>query len=392
MLRNHRLSRIAFTIVGLIVVFLLVQTWRRGLRPLGSDLSSFLDSSRAIVAGADPYRTGAAFPYLYPLFLAFVLIPLSYLPLSLSTPLWFVANMSALFGSIAMTARVSPQVDQENRYWGLPVLGLFILLFAQIQNQFVNSQVNCLVLLCTVLSVRYLLKGRRWLAAFCLAAAISVKPFTLILIIFVFVRREYRVAFGAIAIAAVLCSFPALLLGGRAGATLIDYVHSVIVGGALLSAEPFGHPPRFTLAGFLTYWVPVMAVRPEIKIVCTGIVVGCVLAVGRGTASASGKNTPHLHMLIFGLYLVAMLLVAPMSELHHEIFLIPSVTLLGLTVLGNEGNSAAVAACGLGVFFLLSLAGEFVRTVPFDFLAISTLFCCTAILVRSRISGLQSVA
>ena len=66
MLRNHRLSRIAFTIVGLIVVFLLVQTWRRGLRPLGSDLSSFLDSSRAIVP--EPIRIEQARPSLISIF------------------------------------------------------------------------------------------------------------------------------------------------------------------------------------------------------------------------------------------------------------------------------------------------------------------------------------
>ena len=44
------------------------------------------------------------------------------------------------------------------------------------------------------------------------------------------------------------------------------------------------------LAGFLTYWVPGMAVRPEIKIVCTGIVVGCVPLSGVGLRVRVGRT------------------------------------------------------------------------------------------------------
>ncbi len=195
-------------------------------------------------------------------------------------------------------------------------------------------------------------------------------------------------AFGATAIATALCCVPALLLGTNAGATLTDYARSVIVSGALLSPDAFGHPPRFTLAGFLAYWAPALAVWP-VKLLCAATVVGCVLVGGRNDHGSSRKDTRSHATLLFSLWLVAMLLISPMSELHHEIFLVPIVTFLGLTALGDSGRSSSIAVFGLAAFFLLSLAGGFMRTVPFDFLAISSLLGCGAVL--SRIAAREDV-
>src|SRR5204862_207695 len=65
---------------AVLCVVLFAQTWVRAERPNGIDLTSYLLSARALLHGDSPYLLPTPFPYLYPATLAFLLIPLTFVP------------------------------------------------------------------------------------------------------------------------------------------------------------------------------------------------------------------------------------------------------------------------------------------------------------------------
>src|SRR3954467_250331 len=82
--RKDRLAWVAAAIV--LTGVLLIQAETKALRPIGNDFTSYLDAARALAHGHNPYLASERFPYSYPLTLAWLLIPVSYLPLWLPPP------------------------------------------------------------------------------------------------------------------------------------------------------------------------------------------------------------------------------------------------------------------------------------------------------------------
>ena len=72
------------------------QTWHKAFRPGGNDLTSYLLSARALWDGQSPYGLETPFPYIYPLFLAFAIVPLAILPYGAAVIGWFAASVAAL--------------------------------------------------------------------------------------------------------------------------------------------------------------------------------------------------------------------------------------------------------------------------------------------------------
>src|SRR2546425_135045 len=99
--RLHKALRVLLLILA--VVFL-AQTHRKAARPGGYDFTSYLQSAQALAAGADPYHTGTPFPYIYPLFLAFLLVPLTYVPSAVAVTLWFALGAACLHISLKRSA------------------------------------------------------------------------------------------------------------------------------------------------------------------------------------------------------------------------------------------------------------------------------------------------
>ena len=368
-------QRAAQILLGLLILLLFIQTLGRAASPLGSDLASFLESSRALWHGRNPYETSSPFPYLYPLFLAFVLLPLTWIPLWLATTLWFAANMAALLYACRTTARLvlpGPQAGPLTA-WGVPAFLLFALMFDTIQSQFVNSQVNGLVLGGCVLCLGSLVDGRKTLAAVLLAAAIAVKLVPLLLVVFLLVRREFRASAIAVVCAAVFCLGPAVLLGDQGVPILVSYMRAIVVEGAFLSREAFGHPATYSLAGFVSFLAPATASLPWLKPVCGLAVIGGVVGLELWRPAVDPIDDRSAFVRRFSVFLAAMLLVTPMSEPHHQLLLIPGVIVVGLGMADDTRGLSRYEAGGLLLFFLLLYAGKFVAASPFAFLAVTML-------------------
>jgi hypothetical protein len=73
-------QRTLILLAALLLVLLAFQSFHMAAQGISNDFSSYLLSARALVDGSDPYHTGSPFPYIFPLSLAFLLIPFTWLP------------------------------------------------------------------------------------------------------------------------------------------------------------------------------------------------------------------------------------------------------------------------------------------------------------------------
>src|SRR5262245_3076639 len=110
---STNIRRILLILVAVISVVLCVHMLLKAHRPQGYDFSSYLLSADALLQGKNPYQTESIFPYLYPLFLCFFLIPFLTLPYWLSSFLWFFINLLSLIYAariLIITARQNLEI------------------------------------------------------------------------------------------------------------------------------------------------------------------------------------------------------------------------------------------------------------------------------------------
>ena len=95
----------ALALMGGLGVVLLFQAFRMAYRDEGYDFTSYLLAARALRDGGNPYQVAMPFPYLYPLFLAFALMPLTFVPYWLANAVWLVACLAGLVASCLLLER-----------------------------------------------------------------------------------------------------------------------------------------------------------------------------------------------------------------------------------------------------------------------------------------------
>jgi len=135
---SRRGLTLSFSLSLLILLIYFVQMFGKAYRDNGYDFTSYLLSSEALFAGTNPYQTGSPFPFIYPLFLCVVLMPLTLLPYWLSNAIWFLLNVAALYLSILVLDKF---YLNSLSYKGVVVLFLlpFLLLTNVIQNNCIGS-------------------------------------------------------------------------------------------------------------------------------------------------------------------------------------------------------------------------------------------------------------
>ena len=340
--RKAPVSRKALAGAAIVATVVLgAQTWHKAFRPGGNDLTSYLLSARALWDGQSPYGLDTPFPYLYPLFLAFVLGPLALLPYGAAVIGWFAASVAALGLILRRWASGSE----------LAIAAAVIVTFNIIQNNLLNGQVNFFVVLCCVLAVasagppkggHYVQKRREIQAGGWLGAAIALKLMPVLLVFYFLVRRQFRVILVAGAAALLLALAPALLLDGPLGS--VESGFSRIAGIYSQYVREFLAPMMTTpeASPVLAYSVAsvvhrTLGVGPAlwIDVLCAAAVLGTIAAVDVRTWRRRGD-----HLAAAGAYLVGIVLISPKSETHHLAFAIPAVALCSASLV-HEGFAFA---------------------------------------------------
>ncbi len=74
-------------------------------------------------------------------------------------------------------------------------------------------------------------------------------------------------------------------------------------------------------------------------------------------------------IIVISLYFLGILLVSPMSETHHLIFILPALTIVTYNILYLKSFNK-LTGINIIIFFLFYIAGTFYQANPFYFLSI----------------------
>jgi alpha-1,2-mannosyltransferase len=301
-------SRLLAGATLVVTVILGAQTWSKAVRPGGNDLTSYLLSARALWDGQSPYGLETPFPYIYPLFLAFSVIPLIALPYGAAVIGWFMASVGALGGVLRRCAAGSD----------LAALAAVAVTFSSIQNTLLNGQVNFFVVLCCVFAIVAARARRVTAAGVWLGVGTAIKLMPALLVVYLLVRRQFRAAAVAAATAVALSVVPGLLIDG----SLIDvYSQFARELQGSVATVPAGGVLAFSISGVVQQ---VSGAGPSLvlDVLCAAAVLGTIAVVDVQVWRPRGED-----FTAGAAYMAGIVLVSPKSETHHLVFIIPAVAL-----------------------------------------------------------------
>ncbi|MCX6554920.1 MAG: glycosyltransferase family 87 protein [Candidatus Aminicenantes bacterium] len=356
-------------ILGAIVLLLVVQMLGKVDRASGNDFTSYLSSSRALWQGGDPYKTESSFPYTYPLFLAFVLIPLSSLAEKPASLIWFALNACAFAYSCKVLINFLPQAWRDRargNFWPL-LLILSVLIFDVLQNHFLNGQVNLIVLALMILFIHHDIKSNNFKAAVFLSLAISIKVVPLILIMYLFFRKKFD---------SIVCTFlfisfwvfsPAVVAGNRMISYYQGYFQQFILKRVGSIGKMNASHVEFSLQYFLKKTTH--GIVPDFYLLILSVLLVTFPIIVLELVSLK-KNWRENRLWIFSLYLVAILLISPMSEVHHLVFFIPALFLCSMAVLYRTVERSIGQLLFLAATFSFLILAGLCRANVFYFVAL----------------------
>lgn len=312
------MRRVGVISLSLLFVIFAVQTFGKAYRPGGNDLTSYLAASRALVEGSNPYAIDTPFPYIYPLFLALALIPLTFFPYGAAVFVWFALSVSALAWSLAWIAKREDPGGRASDAVSIAAIVL-ILLTQIVQNNLLNGQVNFVVLACCIGAAAGAAQFR---AAAWWGAAIAIKILPLGLAPWWLLRSRTVIVLGAIAVAVALALVPVLVAGRAALDWTAGYLQG-FVGSSLETGAP-DDTLWFSVYGVVRLIAPDI---PWLPIVCAAIVLGAA-------ALTDARRRPGADdHVAFATYLAVIPLASPKSETHHLAFALPAAYVCALRLL-----------------------------------------------------------
>lgn len=374
---NDRKAQIV-TLASLAIALgiLLLQTYGKAYRPAGYDFSSYLLSAVALLSGHDPYHTASSFPFIYPLFLPFVLIPLTFLPYWFSVLLWFFLNVFSLALSVRILVDSAYLTDEGGVNQGLyvPLALLFFIFFSVIQNNLLNGQVNFIVLLFCLLFFEKYLAGQKILAALFLAIAVSLKLMPVVLCAYLVVRKDYRSVLLSLGMTLLLCFSPALVLGWKTMSFFGEYLNSFVLHQVAGNASAMDGSIYFSLSGFFAHVLPWTDHIPGHNLIFACVVMAIVLVPD---ICRRNRGLGERESWLISMYLLAIPLLSPVSEKHHLAFIFPAICLCVLTLVPRRKEFAFRKAVALLSVMGLYLTSRLYPEGPFIFFSIMVLLICT---------------
>ena len=232
-------------------------TLGKAYRSEGNDFSAYLLAAEALWAGGNPYQLEMVFPYIYPLTLATIIIPLAVVPYWFAITIWFVIGVVSLSAFVLVVIRTGASyLNQRSVAELVPWLGvLYLLLLEPIQANFLNEQANLLSLGLLALFLFGYARGSSSLTALGLAAAVAIKLVPAVLLFFLIVERRIVMAGLVAFITVMLMLAPAVVAGAQVADLYADYVNQFLV--PRLSGSSGDTPElAFSLSSTLTHKAP----------------------------------------------------------------------------------------------------------------------------------------
>jgi alpha-1,2-mannosyltransferase len=371
----------AAAITGLLALIVFtVQSCRKALREQGCDLTCYLDGGDLALAGETPYDAEAYFEFLYPPFFALEMTPLSILPIALASVIW---SLLTAF-SLVYLFRTVRNLVANGRKRAFDTRDLVVLVavaaigFRLIHANFANGQVNLIMVGMLTAFLVALRNGRDRSAGFWLALAVQTKTVPILLLGLLVVRGRWR-AIGWTAVFGIAMTLLPLLAWGtdtiaiyQDWFAMIDHkLKTYTIDMGAFTIDNAGNREYFTLRGMLATLWPATSPNAIAKYGCIATVLGTTLWFDR---SLHARKAPHATLAAFSLWLIAALLIAPMSEKHHLGMMLPAVALgLYAVIDGTRRQRIESLVWAGGAATAIALSKPFPYG-PFYFLAVVTVY------------------
>lgn len=381
--RNRRVQVLAVFLLAALAAVFWVQTYHKANRPIGYDVHAYLDSATAMASGENPYRVDRPIWCLYPPFFAVAAIPLTWLPEPVVHGTWFLVNVAALLLTMRLVVTHSASFTgiAWNRSAIVPSAAVVLILLGPIQNHLLNGQCNLLILLICLAFWLAHERGRPASGGFYLALGASLKLVPAIFAPLLIIRRSWRALAWTTGFSVLFGLLPGLFLGSRLVDVYRFYFDVVLLGEARSGAFSSMHPHDFTAAGFLSWLLPLWSGSLAIRIAGAAMVVVPLLVVDarrrRSNPDQTASEAIGQGLWILSGFLAAILLISPMSETHHLVYLLPAVSIITLKAVGQPAWCTRWRVAAMALMVCLLYTGKGLEA-PLQFAAIAGLYAaCT---------------
>ena len=355
--------------VGVIVYYAIITEIRSAFYDFRmTDFGVYLRAAWAARTGNDMYAVTCdnGWHYCYPPTFALFLMPLAdppagfpregYLPYGLSVGIWIVLSYAFAFWVVHALARVVlPDAIRGSRRWWAARNGPLVLCAAGIGHTIVHGQVNTLVAALLAGMFVAWAHGRKLGSGIWLAGAAAVKVVPAFLVLFPLVHRDRRVLAGVVVGGVLLVGVLPTCVFGVPGAIRenLKLMDQVLLPGTtgqgdqtrakeltqtdatdshsfqavihnLRYQKMYERPVDASASTRIAHWV-----------IC-GLMTAITLWVGwrnRGSGVAE-------QLLVFGCFLLVMILASPVSHMHHYAMALPAVCAFWLKGLADRPGYA----------------------------------------------------
>ena len=329
------------------------------------DFEVYRVAGTRVVAGESLYRAEDGhwqFKYL-PAF-AFVIAPLATMPVAWAKGVWFFLSVGLL---IVLVHRSLVLLPDRRRTAGF-LVGLTILAMGKFYVREVGlGQSNLLLAVLVLAAVARRRAGRDGAAGVLLAAATIVKPYAILFLPYLLVRRRLRGAGSFLAVILIALVIPALRYGWAGNLAQLHGWWTVVTTS---TAPNLAGQDNISIAGMYAAW---LGVGPAAGWLSAGTALLLALACSRAIVQGSGMPNPDY--LDAALLLFVMPLLSPQGWDYVLLVSTPAVMLL-LDRLDEFGPAARWLLLGCLALAGLTLWDVFGRESYFAFMMSRVLTVC----------------
>jgi hypothetical protein len=298
------------------------------------DLTSYIRASDCFFNGGNPY-VEASRRYIYPLFLLLIVYPFQFLMSSaalkgLTAAIWslglYLSFTLALTGSWKYLYGDRSHKEALKRHF-LPLCLIVVMLHPALQDEFLNGQVNLLVLGATVAFFLLVDRNKMFWGALFLAAAASIKISPGLCLLYPLLMGRYRTVFYFFPLLALFTVGIPWLINPHS----LDYYRYFVgdVMPSITGSDFAGGFKSFSVVSTLSYifhiaWYPPL----KIAVVCALAAALCAPIIRYGHINAT-RNNRWGRFVTFAAIISVIPLTFPMSEAHHLLILvIPGIAIV----------------------------------------------------------------
>ena len=361
--------------------------------PNGNDLQSYVNASQLFLNGENPY-TGTVRRYIYPLFMAVVIYPLTlfktgYIQKSVMAGLWSILGYFAFFSTIFASWNL---VYEKRQAWDwvrknlFQLALIFLLLYTFLQVDFINGQVNLIVVGLTAGFFFMLQKDKSFPAALFLAAAASIKIAPGLCIVLALLTRRYRVVLYFIGLFILFVFILPYLINSWSFEYyryFINEVAPIITGSDMQNGFE-----NFSLISTISYlfgihWHPVTKIV-AVCLLAAGLTAPVILLARKVYNEADG----FYRLACLAAVMAALPLTFPMSESHHLLVLLIPVLVIIAYWQEILKSGAGLLKDRLSLWFIVCLtvlhAGQGLKPTPLRLLALLGIYSGLLVLLKTR--------